>query len=710
MRAAFFFYLLVSIAPIPAQEIEKDKENTSSKEQENPVHKRIKEPFYVTVEESLSPIASDTTIATKYSVPIHQIPASVKIIPQSLFKSQDSVVLSDALVNSPGVNIQTNFGVHDLFFIRGFDSLSSGLVMTDTVMEPEATFYHLYNIDKVELLLGPSTFLHGGGPLSGAVNLIRKQPRVGEKFFQGAGTFGSFGTAHGQFDLNLGSQDSPVSFRLNAMGQRSEGYRQNRENYQIAVNPVFQWKASSSNTFTVNFEYLTNKYTPDSGLPLFAGALPTVSRRISYGSGHDDSDQNIIRFRFDWDSYVSNRIRLRTKIYYTDLDWLSNGTLINGVIPNFETGDLEVVRILNRLDDRQKLLGVQLESFLTFNTGVLRHELLMGFEANRLTDDFLLEISLLPTLNLVNPHSGGGDEPLFHLSNQDQKGSSRSRILAPYVVDRIQLSDQVHLFFGGRLDFLDYREEFSQTQRDAIKFNPMAGIIFEPRSDISFYVNGGSSFSPPSSLVRGERKPEESWQMEGGVRKNLLGDRVQGQLAVYHLQKTNIAIPDPNGVLREMGSQRSRGIEFSVNVEHLPLWTSFANYSFNQSYFTEFTETSIVNFYPLTYGTVNRTGNRSPFAPQHILNLWSHRQFSSGFGVGLGSRFVNGQFIAPDNQFKLDDYLVFDVVISYGVRNWKISINLKNITNQEYELRGFGANSVIPADGFGAFATLTFTR
>ena len=68
------------------------------------------------------------------------------------------------------------------------------------------------------------------------------------------------------------------------------------------------------------------------------------------------------------------------------------------------------------------------------------------------------------------------------------------------------------------------------------------------------------------------------------------------------------------------------------------------------------------------------------------------------------------QVIAPDNGFELDDYLVFDAVASYGLGNWKVSVNFKNLSNRDYAVRGFGANSVIPADGFGVFATLTFTR
>jgi outer membrane receptor for monomeric catechols len=53
-----------------------------------------------------------------------------------------------------GVNVATGFGVFDYFVVRGFDSLSSGLVLTDGIAEPESTFYPLYNVRQVEVLKG----------------------------------------------------------------------------------------------------------------------------------------------------------------------------------------------------------------------------------------------------------------------------------------------------------------------------------------------------------------------------------------------------------------------------------------------------------------------------------------------------------------------------------------------------------------------------
>ena len=90
-------------------------------------------------------------------------------VDEALIETQDGTTLSDALANISGVGVHTNFGVHDLFYLRGFDSLANGLVLSDGAPEPEATFYQLYNVARVETLKGPGAFLYGGNIRIGLV-------------------------------------------------------------------------------------------------------------------------------------------------------------------------------------------------------------------------------------------------------------------------------------------------------------------------------------------------------------------------------------------------------------------------------------------------------------------------------------------------------------------------------------------------------------
>ncbi|MCB0295841.1 MAG: TonB-dependent receptor plug domain-containing protein, partial [Calditrichaeota bacterium] len=136
-------------------------------------------------------VATYNTIAFKLPIPLRSTPASVSVVPQALLANQGGIVLGDALRNVSGVNCQTGNGVFDYFMIRGFNSLDNGLVMTDGTAEPEVMFYNMYNLERVEVLKGPSAFLYGGNPLSGTVNLVRKTP-VFDNFLHLGGSYGQF--------------------------------------------------------------------------------------------------------------------------------------------------------------------------------------------------------------------------------------------------------------------------------------------------------------------------------------------------------------------------------------------------------------------------------------------------------------------------------------------------------------------------------------
>ena len=196
-------------------------------------------------------------IATKMPLPLRKTPLSVGIVPQAMIETQDGATLSDALANVSGVGVHTNFGVHDLFYLRGFDSLANGLVLSDGVPEPEATFYQLYNVDRVEALKGPGAFLYGGNPLSGTINLVRKQPVPAGNFARVNASLGRFSTYRTTLDAGHALPDQSLALRLNALWQDAEGYRDDKTSSILAVNPTLRLNLGERSTLHLDFEYLT---------------------------------------------------------------------------------------------------------------------------------------------------------------------------------------------------------------------------------------------------------------------------------------------------------------------------------------------------------------------------------------------------------------------------------------------------------------------
>ena len=654
----------------------------------------------VEVQGDLPAVSGPALGVAKMALDLENTPTSVSVVQSTIIESQHDVVLGDALKNVSGVNVGTGNGVHDFFVIRGFDSLSSGLVLTDGAPEPEATFYPLYNVSQVEVMKGPTAVLYGGNPLAGAVHLVRKQPQP-RRFADASFSYGKFDTFEGTLDANASSADGKLSFRLNGLATDTDSFRDEKGGSIYAVNPGLAWRPGADTRVGFNFEYVQSQFAPDSGLPLLDGAIPDVPRTRSYQSPFDVSDQDLYRVRLDVEHRLSDRVVFRDKAYYTDLNWVSDGTLILGAFPIPGVATL-VARTLPMLDDRQKWIGNQAELTFEFATGSARHTLLAGLEVSRLSDEFSLDVALLPTIDLFNPVETA-QQPLFPIPGASQAGDARTRIIAPYVMDRIDMG-RFQVLAGARLDSLDFEETVVPTNRDATKLSPLLGLVFEATPGFSLYANGGSAFGPPSSLVVGEREPEESWQFEAGLKKKFLGGKAFATAAYYHLDKDNIGIPDQTGVTRQTGDQRADGFEAELQVEANPGLFATASYAFTDAELTNFSELLLLGDQPPFFLVRDYSGNTPAFAPRHLFNAWLVKDLPGGFQVGAGARYVGEQFIAADNSFATSDYFLVDAMAAYRHGRFKGSLHFKNLTDTEYETRGFGSSSVIPANPFGVYA------
>ena len=156
----------------------------------------------------------------------------------------------------------------------------------------------------------------------------------------------------------------------------------------------------------------------------------------------------------------------------------------------------------------------------------------------------------------------------------------------------------------------------------------------------------------------GERRPERSRQVEIGARQSWRGGRVRATTSLYQLERENIAIPDDNGFTQQAGDQRARGVELELAAQPRPGLAVVASYAYTDSELTRFAE--LVQAGPPTFAVLvlDRSGNRSAFAPEHLARAWVSQRFGGGLRLGAGLRYVGERFTAEDNLVELDDVLL----------------------------------------------------
>jgi outer membrane receptor protein involved in Fe transport len=158
-----------------------------------------------------------------------------------------------------------------------------------------------------------------------------------------------------------------------------------------------------------------------------------------------------------------------------------------------------------------------------------------------------------------------------------------------------------------------------------------------------------------------------------------------------------------------VGTQRSEGAELEISSNFGEGLVGSFTYAYTDSKLSRFTETVLIGFFPPTFATVDRSGNTSPFAPDHLATFWLRKRFTNGFGIGGGGRYLSEQFIAENNAFAIDSYATLDAAFFYETGPWRLQLNVQNLTDKEYFTRGSGTGSVIPAPGIGAVVGVKYS-
>ena len=204
-------------------------------------------------------VAGRSMAGTKTNTPIMETPQAISVIGREQIRDQKPGKFDEILRYTPGV-IAGTFGAdtrNDWFLIRGFKSDDIGLFLDGLQL-----FYTSYaswklqpfNLERVEVLRGPSAVLYGGSSPSGIVNAISKMPPAEPVRYLETGV-NNFGNGYLAFDFGgpaaIPTENGKLYYRL--VGQVQGGGTQvdftGDNNFFIA--PSLTWKPDADTTFTV---------------------------------------------------------------------------------------------------------------------------------------------------------------------------------------------------------------------------------------------------------------------------------------------------------------------------------------------------------------------------------------------------------------------------------------------------------------------------
>ena len=678
----------------------------------------------------LSPLALEMPqidIVEKRNGLFSNTPGSLSVIKEKELREINPLSGNEVFRLMPGVHAvdEEGLGLRVNVGIRGLDPdrSRSVLVLEDGVpvaLSPygEPEMYYTPNMDRmtgVEVLKGSGSILHGPQTIGGVINYVTKDPPLKEYMSVDmktgtGGLFGgmlSYGNTYGKTGVMVSllhkSADEIGMLNFNLTDMTAKLRFQTSERSVIGVKLGYYNETSNA-----TYVGLTQPMFDQKGQD-FARIAPDdllAVRRISGSVTHDYVFSEKTKLKTTAFVYTTTRNWRRQDFASNNIDSLGNvanypsnfsgviwgDTTIAGgaLLMRNSTGNrnrqFEVAGIESRLIHKYKFLKIDNEF-----TGGIR---------------FVYERAFEQRINGTNPTLSSG--VLRDVEVRTGNGSSA------FAHNNFKISSRFSVTAGVRAELFDFERAIERRNNvDSLIVNdsrvfqviPGAGFNYSLTEDILLFSGVHRGFAPPrikdaisSTGEDVELDAELSWNYELGFRGKL-AKGLNFELTGFYMDFSNQVIPvseSSGGVgagLINGGRTIHAGIEGGVtlevhkfvNLKQEKLFVN-ANYTYVKAEFS-------ADRFP--DAETNVRGNRTPYAPEHLINGSLTYESKYGFGARFTYVYISDQFTDIRNTVestayvrdgKIDAYSVLDATLMYKVRKWNtvFTMSAKNLTDERY--------------------------
>ncbi len=381
-------------------------------------------------------LAAETDTGSRLGLRALDVPASIDVIDSSVMEARGYRRISDAVETTPGVVVGQNPAAPSSFSMRGFTRsqvtvLRDGIWLgpANMVMRPQNTF----NLDRVEVLRGPSSVLNGQGAVAGTVNAITKQatPTAAHEW-NALFSYGRFNTHQTAVGVN-GPVSESLWYRLDFSGYGSDGHVEQMNPSSSNLTGSLLWRPAPRAELRFSFDLLDDDVGSYFGTPLLPVAhvvepldvittttgegIDARTRFLNYNVGDAVNDSRQLLLRSDVEIRLSDAVTLRNTAYGfgADRDWQ------NGDGFAYCTAVVDVCRRVGEvqryygyfwLDHDQRLVGDRVFLDVRTPTPGGENRMAIGLEASALdferTRGFRIDVPQVPGdgVDLLDPEPG----------------------------------------------------------------------------------------------------------------------------------------------------------------------------------------------------------------------------------------------------------------------------------------------------------------
>ncbi len=636
---------------------------------------------------------TDQVNALRTPTPIIDVPQSLSIVTADQIRMQGFTSLGDIISYTPGVNTSQGEGHRDAVVFRGVRSTADFFI--DGVRDDVQYYRPLYNLEQVEILRGPNALFFGRGGTGGILNRVTKKGVIGDNFTGYKASADSFGEYDIEFDGNY-SMSVNSAFRINAFYENLNNHRDFYGGDRFGINPTARFEIGGATTLDLSWEYIDHERFIDRGIPTGSDGRPVEDfRDIVFG----DPDLNLTGlrahlFRATLQHEFSENLKGNFSAFLGDYDKLYQNFYASSYKQSLTPNE---VTLDGYVDTTRRENGVLSGNLIgEFSTGGFNHTLVVGGEYIDTTSDQDRFNAFWDTtsddneiFSITRPlglrggagvNIAGGSTVNSFSADLNDDTHVGIEVLSAYIQDEIEISDNLDLIIGARLDSFDIAvfnvpANDLRSRKDE-EISPRLGLVFKPQEQISLYGSYSESFLPRSgeqfANINGNNNrldPNTFTNLEAGVKWDL-GPGLSLTAAVFEIEQSSPQVADNDPSTLDVIDSTIDGFELQLSGQLTDRWFVSSGYSH------------------LDGEQVNRsgpTGLRPRELPENMLSLWNSFQINDSLGLGLGLSYQDESFINNGNSATLPSYTRFDAAVFYDVSDsLRVQLNVENLSDELY--------------------------
>ena len=650
--------------------------------------------------------------ASRLGLSVRETPASIEVIDQETMRQRGLRSVTEAAAGMVGVTAGDHPAEPSAFSIRGFTNSQINILYNGIKIGPQnmtSRIMDTASLERIEVLKGPASLISGEGAAGGAINFVTRKPHQGPVENEAWVSYGSNNTVRSGFGSGGSTTKEGLDYRLDVSRTSSDGFITDTASRNTQLSGALDFKATASLKLFAAIEHKqdhANSYWGTPLVPLTTTGANAANRIVSgsYVSNYNGTnlgavtidnrtlstnynvldnymkaEESMVRGGFEW--LLRPDMVVRNQLYY----YTARREWYNSEVIAYNTGSGQIDRERFFVSHHQQLIGNKVELQQDSRLAGLDNRMVLVYDTSSL--DFSRPgAANFPSdsVNVVDPARG----VYGALTLQKQTTAIRNNSLS--VEDRIKLTPVFALVGGLRHEIIDLeRTSVDSTGANrsnfpfSKSFNPTTGRIgatWETRPGLTLY----GQYATAADVVAGDlflisaAQPVELTRVhsyEGGLKQVGLERRAEWTLAAFDTTRSNVYAAAGGRTLNSAGEQRSRGLELSAALNpdvRLNLW---ANAAYTQAWYTDY------NFTGGTY-----SGHAPPNVPHVIANAGVIYRFAIPQRIELGAsvRHVGDRYHSDANTVKLLAYTTADVHASIDIPKTKLSLRVRNITNERY--------------------------